>query len=549
MGTFSAFTALRGSAGTWTAPQQFANAPIALAELTNPAAPAAGSNLAHFWQEVDGRPRLANDAGLVFDLGAWRRDAGTTLLRPAQVGDTLLLGGSAAPNAKTLLDLQDATRALVLSRPNDVPNVLGLSVDDGTIAYDLLDHRVRVMADGVWQVVGWTGEVSGTLGALAGRDQDVLPNHLFALGRGCCQIWYGGVEEGGSATIESTRHPNKGSVFIGILEVDQKNQRVGIGAYPPLHTLDVPAGTIRLNTGWTGILRADAGVLSIDPGGAGGGGWNRDTTTGLLYPATAGDRLMLGGSSIHASAQLQGDSTSRGWLPPRMTTTQINSINPGASGEALIAYDTTVHKYRGWDGSQWRYLAWEAGGGGPTLLIEDLFTGTGALSATTGGGSLGSVAWNALLGTFARDTDQAKATGFVALWSVDAADADVSIECQLVTQGTGAAIAFRVQDATHFFFLRNNGTNYNLRLINGVTFTGVGSGSSLGTGSVTPANGDTIKITLSGSSINVYVNGSSTPDISVTNANFSGATAHGLACENQGGATAYRWDTFRVYSA
>jgi hypothetical protein len=46
------------------------------------------------------------------------------------------------------------------------------------------------------------------------------------------------------------------------------------------------------------------------------------------------------GATIVASAILQADSTTKGLLPPRMTTTQINAIVSPAEG--LVAYNTTI---------------------------------------------------------------------------------------------------------------------------------------------------------------------------------------------------------------
>lgn len=46
------------------------------------------------------------------------------------------------------------------------------------------------------------------------------------------------------------------------------------------------------------------------------------------------------GATIVASAILQADSTTKGFLPPRMTTTQINAIVSPAEG--LVAFNTTI---------------------------------------------------------------------------------------------------------------------------------------------------------------------------------------------------------------
>jgi len=47
-------------------------------------------------------------------------------------------------------------------------------------------------------------------------------------------------------------------------------------------------------------------------------------------------------SSVDASAVLQADSTTKGFLPPRMTTAQKNAIATPAAG--LVVYDTTLNK-------------------------------------------------------------------------------------------------------------------------------------------------------------------------------------------------------------
>ena len=68
-----------------------------------------------------------------------------------------------------------------------------------------------------------------------------------------------------------------------------------------------------------------------------GSGW--DGTNTYAYNE---NRQVIGSSSIAASAVLQADSTTRGFLPPRMTTTQKNAIASPAAG--LVVYDTTLAK-------------------------------------------------------------------------------------------------------------------------------------------------------------------------------------------------------------
>lgn len=59
-------------------------------------------------------------------------------------------------------------------------------------------------------------------------------------------------------------------------------------------------------------------------------------------------------TSVNASAILQSDSTTKGFLPPRMTTTQKNAIATPAAG--LVVYDTTTNKLCCYNGTTWNDL-------------------------------------------------------------------------------------------------------------------------------------------------------------------------------------------------
>ena len=54
-------------------------------------------------------------------------------------------------------------------------------------------------------------------------------------------------------------------------------------------------------------------------------------------------------NSVQSSAILQADSTTKGFLPPRMTTLQRDIISSPANG--LIIYNTTTNKHQGYNGT------------------------------------------------------------------------------------------------------------------------------------------------------------------------------------------------------
>lgn len=102
----------------------------------------------------------------------------------------------------------------------------------------------------------------------------------------------------------------------------------------------------------------------VNEAGGGGNKWctgiyyNPTLTGGSLldnshycYHATSG-QMMVNTTSPQSSAQLQVDSITRGFLPPRMTTTQRTAIVLPAAG--LIVYDTDTNKSYTYDGTAWQ---------------------------------------------------------------------------------------------------------------------------------------------------------------------------------------------------
>jgi hypothetical protein len=64
--------------------------------------------------------------------------------------------------------------------------------------------------------------------------------------------------------------------------------------------------------------------------------------------------LFVGSGGLVASAILQANSTTKGFLPPRMTTTEKNAISTPATG--LVLYDTTLNKLAVYTGSAWETI-------------------------------------------------------------------------------------------------------------------------------------------------------------------------------------------------
>jgi hypothetical protein len=76
-------------------------------------------------------------------------------------------------------------------------------------------------------------------------------------------------------------------------------------------------------------------------------GW---ATFDIIIGST-GSSVQFGTDVGVASAQVAINSTTKGFLPPRMTTTQRNAIASPAAG--LIVYDNTDNKHYGYNGTTW----------------------------------------------------------------------------------------------------------------------------------------------------------------------------------------------------
>lgn len=92
----------------------------------------------------------------------------------------------------------------------------------------------------------------------------------------------------------------------------------------------------------TGSDQISIGNVIFSSGGTGTG-----TTVGT-------GNVSIGTAVGHSSSILDLESTTRGFLPPQMTTSQKNAI--ASPKEGLIIYDTTLHKLCVYNGSAWETI-------------------------------------------------------------------------------------------------------------------------------------------------------------------------------------------------
>ena len=128
---------------------------------------------------------------------------------------------------------------------------------------------------------------------------------------------------------------------------DDTNKRLGINTITPTAKLEIIGGStggtfsikIKTSTGTPLLQIRDDGQIQI---GNGVGSINTVSGASDLPQINAYTSIYTGINTKNASARMECDSTTQGFLPPRMTTTQKNAISSPAAG--LVVYDTTLAK-------------------------------------------------------------------------------------------------------------------------------------------------------------------------------------------------------------
>lgn len=172
------------------------------------------------------------------------------------------------------------------------------------------------------------------------------------------RLVFGTTADGGSGTTERMRIDSSGNV--------------GIGTGSPGAKCDLRNGTLRLSTDNSrttvyGINRGDTGstngMCSIGMFGSGSNGFLGNiafnTAASDVFDAALSERMRIdasgnvgiGTTSPNAAALLDVSSTTKGFLPPRMTTAQRDAISTPPAG--LVIYNTSTNVLNFYNGSAW----------------------------------------------------------------------------------------------------------------------------------------------------------------------------------------------------
>ena len=293
-----------------------------------------------FLPRVTSTQRLAMNTGsgnglLVYDIntasfwhygdGDWNEIKATNNSEWIKYQDTLLYTtskgvaiGSPVVNPSAALDISSATKGILIPRLTSAQrNALAATAVDGLLVFDADEVRFYYYTPGGWQ------------------------------GIGDYQIPYWVTTGNSSITTLNT-------------------QNVGIGTYyssrPPQYKLDVE-GRLRSRTSPQGTagLWLDSvsgsnpnsfiGVLNDSSTGI----WGQGAASWGLIQNTRTNNVGIGTTTPHKSAIMELSSTSKAFLPTRMTYSQMLSIpNPQAG---MVAYDSDAKTLRVFNGSKWVRLS------------------------------------------------------------------------------------------------------------------------------------------------------------------------------------------------
>ena len=302
------------------------------------------------WQKVDNTESVVSVNGLTgaVTLTTSNISEGTNLyFTNARARTAISLtttgnsGASTYNNGTGVLNVPQYT----LSGLGGVPTTRSLTIN-GT-AFDL-------SADRTWNVgtvtsIATTGPIQG--GTIVGTGTiSITQSGSASDGYLSSTDWNTFNNKQGTISLTTNNNSGLATLISNVLNVPNYTL-AGLGGVPTTRTLSINGVSFDLsaNRSWSVGTLTGSGNVNYLPK------WDGSTslTNSLLFDSGSG--IGIGTASINASALFQMDSTTKGFLPPRMTAAQRVAISTPAQGLIVYQTDSVIGLYI-YSNSVWRSL-------------------------------------------------------------------------------------------------------------------------------------------------------------------------------------------------
>lgn len=254
----------------------------------------------------------------------------------ATTTNSITIGDSISPDASAVLDLKSTTLGLLIPRMTTAQRNAISTPATGLIVYDTTLNQIFFYNATSWQSSTDSLTLQQVTNAGATTTNNITAPKLI-----------GGTAVGSVLQLQATSNNANSSSKVEIL--GGNNGGTSLGYIDSSGTLFFDV--IKSRATQLKIQSPSTYGIEFYPNNIYAGGFTSNGLLNITNGAGNSGALLVGSSSMNNSAMGQFDSTTKGFLIPRMTTAQKNAISSPSVG--LQVYDTTLLAPQFYNGISW----------------------------------------------------------------------------------------------------------------------------------------------------------------------------------------------------